>query len=125
MPDSIDTGALMSRSYALPAGPRVRLRLARRSDLPGLRALLQSRDIEPSDLALSRLVRYDPWTRVVICATAPLGGTETIVGVGAIELRDDSTPDTMVVDERLTEGLGDLLHSALVQRAGTHARRVA
>jgi len=80
MPDSIDTGALMSRSYALPAGPRVRLRLARRSDLPGLCALLQSRGIDPSDLALSRLVRYDPWTRVVICATTPLGGTETIVG---------------------------------------------
>lgn len=125
MPDSIDTGALMSRSYALPAGPRVRLRLARRSDVPSLRALLQSRGIDPSELALSRLVRYDPWTRVVICATTPLGGTETIVGVGAIDLRDDSAPDTMVVDERLTEGLGELLHSALVQRAGAHARRVA
>lgn len=89
MPDSIDTGALLSRSYALPAGPRVRLRLARRSDLPALRALLEARGIEPSELTLSRLVHYDPWTRVVICATAPLGGTETIVGVGAIDLCSD------------------------------------
>lgn len=125
MPDSIDTGALLSRSYALPAGPRVRLRLARRSDLPRFRALLESREIEPSELALSRLVRYDPWTRAVICATAPLGGTETIVGVGAIDLCGDSEPDTLVVDERLTEGLAELLHSALVQRADAHQRRVA
>lgn len=119
----IDPGALLARTYELAAGPRVRLRLARRSDRRGLEALLRQRGIDPSPLELERLVRYDPRRRFVICATAPLGGTETIVGVGAID-RDgeDSEPDTIVVDERLTEGLGELLAAALQGRA---IRRVA
>ena len=121
--DQLDPGALLSRTYQLPAGPRVRLRLARRSDLPALRALLEQRGVEASALALERLVRYDPRHRLVLCATAPLSGTEAIVGVGAIEL-DGRTlePDTVVVDDRLTDGLADLLAAALVGRAG---RRVA
>lgn len=125
MPDSIDTGALLSRSYALPSGPRVRLRLARRSDANGIRALLEQRDVETSELAVNRFVRYDPWHRAVICATALVGGTETVVGVGSIDLEDDCDPDTIVVDDRLTAGLGELLGEALTQRARAHARRVA
>jgi hypothetical protein len=125
MTDSLDTGALLSRTYELPAGPRVRLRYARRSDVPGLRALLEQHDVEPTDLELSRLVRYDPQHRVVICASAQVGGTETIVGFGAIELQAQAPPETLVVDEALTDGLADLLASALVGRARAHARRVA
>lgn len=121
----VDTGALLSRSYALPSGPRVRLRLARRSDLHAIRALLEERCVPASDLALGRLVRYDPQRRVVLCATSPLGGTETVVGIGAIALDANAEPDTIVVDERLTDGLGELLASALVQRAQAHARRAA
>jgi hypothetical protein len=124
MADSIDSGALLSRSYALPHGPRVRLRLARQGDLPALRALLEQRDVEAGDLELTRLVRFDP-ARTTLCATAFVGGTETVVGVGAIELAADAVPDTVVVDERLTEGLGELLGAALTQRADAHARRVA
>jgi hypothetical protein len=125
MPDSIDSGALLSRSYALPHGPRVRLRLARRSDLPALASLLAQRGVEAGELELTRLVRFDPTERTVLCATAFVGGTETVVGVGAIELAADAVPDTVVVDERLTEGLGELLGAALTQRADAHARRVA
>ena len=125
MTDPIDVGALLSRTYELPAGPRVRLRYARRSDLPGLRRLLESRDIEPTDMALNRLVRYDPTRRAVICASAQLDRTEVIVGVGAIDLRDDAEPDTLVVDSALTEGLTELLASALIGRARARARRVA
>jgi hypothetical protein len=125
MIESLDTGALLSRTYQLPAGPRVRLRYARRSDLPGLRALLEQRGIEPTELELARLVRYDPRRRAVICATAPIGGTELIVGVGAIELEEKAPPETLVVDESLTDGLADLLAAALVGRARAHARRVA
>jgi hypothetical protein len=117
MTDPIDTGALLTRTWALPAGPRVRLRYARRTDVPGLRALLEQRGIEPTDVALNRLVRYDPTRRAVICATAPVDGTELIVGVGAIDLDPDAEPDALVVDEALTEGLGELLASALVGRA--------
>jgi hypothetical protein len=125
MIESLDTGALLSRTYQLPAGPRGRLRYARRSDLPGLRALLEQRGIEPTELELARLVRYDPRRRAVICATAPIGGTELIVGVGAIELEEKAPPETLVVDESLTDGLADLLAAALVGRARAHARRVA
>ena len=125
MPLSRDPGALLSRSYELPSGPRVRLRLARRSDLPGVRALLAQRGIEISELELERLMRYDPRSRVVICAMAPVRGAETVVGVGGIDLETAAEPDTVVVDERLTDGLAPLLAEALVQRARIHARRTA
>ena len=125
MTESLDTGALLSRTYELPTGPRVRLRYARRSDLPGLGALLRQRGIEPTELELTRLVRYDPQRRAVICATAPINGTELIVGVGAIALEEEALPETLVVDEALTDGLVELLGAALVGRARAHARRVA
>jgi hypothetical protein len=125
MPLSRDPGALLSRSYELPSGPRVRLRLARRSDLPGVRALLAQRGIEANDLELERLVRYDPRKRVAICAMAPVRAAETVVGVGAIDLESDAEPETIVVDERLTHGLGTLLAETLAQRAQIHARRIA
>jgi hypothetical protein len=121
----LDPGALLSRSYPLPAGPRVRLRLVRRSDLAAIERLLVQRGVEAGELALSRLVRYDPWHRTVICATAPIDGTEALVGVGAIDHRHDAEPDALVVDERLTDGLGELLAGALRHRALSHARRVA
>jgi hypothetical protein len=123
MADDLDTGALLARTYELPNRQRVRLRLARRSDLPGLRGLLAQRGIEPSALELERLVRYHPRRRLVLCATAPIDGTEAVVGVGAVELGTPRPePDTIVVDERVTEGLPELLNAALVGRA---ARRVA
>jgi hypothetical protein len=125
MTESLDTGALLSRTYELPTGPRVRLRYARRSDLPGLRALLRRRGVEPTELEVTRLVRYDPQRRAVICATAPINGTELIVGVGAIALEEEALPETLVVDEALTDGLAELLGAALVGRARAHARRVA
>jgi len=125
MTEPLDSGALLSRSYALPYGPRVRLRLARRSDLNAIRALLEQRGVPASELSLDRLVRYDPRRRLVMCATALIGGTETIVGVGAIELSHDAEPDTIVVDERLTDGLGELLAAALHRRAEAHARWAA
>jgi hypothetical protein len=125
MPLSRDPGALLSRTYELPSGPRVRLRLARRSDLPGFRDLLRRRDVPAGELELDRLIHYHPRERAVIAATAPIGGTEAIVGVGAIDLTEDAEPETLVVDERLTNGLGRLLAEALVQRARIHARRTA
>ena len=117
-------GSLLSRTYPLPAGPRVRLRLARRADLPAVSDLLAARGIDASELDLQRLVAFDPARRFAVSALAPLDGRETLVGIGAIDL-DAEYPDTIVVDERLTEGLGELLGSVLIERAGEHARRVA
>jgi hypothetical protein len=56
---------------------------------------------------------------------APVRGAETVVGVGGIDLETAAEPDTVVVDERLTDGLAPLLAEALVQRARIHARRTA
>ena len=115
----------LARTHVLPAGPAVRLRLARRADLPAVRALVRSRGVEPSDLALRRLLTYDPLQRTVLCACAPLDGQDTLVGLGAIDLRPGAGVDTLLIDERLTEGLGELLISVLEQRAETHTQRVA
>lgn len=121
----IDTGAMLSRSYALPAGPRVRLRLVHRSDLPGIRRLLEQRDVAADEIQLHRLVAYNPREHVVICATAFIGGQETLVGVAACALSECHEIETIVVDERLTEGLAQLLAAALADRRRAYARRVA
>src|SRR6202035_5498082 len=89
MASSFDPGALMSRSYALPRGPRVRLRLARSRDLPSVRALLERAGVDAPELQAVRLVRADPRRWVVICATGLIGSTETLLGVGEIELGPD------------------------------------
>jgi hypothetical protein len=114
-----------ARTYALAAGPRVRLRLARRSDLAAVRALLHARGVPADDLDVSRLLAYHPSTRVVLCATAPLDGVDTLVGIGAIDLEPGAEPDAIVVDERLTAGLGELLGAVLTARADSRSRRAA
>jgi hypothetical protein len=116
--------AILNRLYVLPRGPRVRLRLAQAGDAVAIRALLREHGAGSEDLEAARLLRFDPRRRVVICATALIGSTETIAGVGAIEL-DALEPDVMVVDEQLTEGLDELLKRALVSRAQEIARRRA
>jgi hypothetical protein len=63
--------------------------------------------------------------RAVICACAPVDGRETVVGIGAIELRAGAEVDTLVVDEARTDGLGELLGETLRRRAEGHAARVA
>jgi hypothetical protein len=125
-----DPGALLARSYVLPRGPRVCLRLARSRDLAGLRQLFERQEAEADELELIRLTRADPRRRLVICATALVGGSETVVGVGAIQLGGGETgdqPELVLVDEPLTEGLGELLSDALVGRARalTRARALA
>src|SRR5436305_5188238 len=124
MPLSRDPGAMLSRSYELASGPRVRLRLARPSDLPGIRALLAQRGLPATEIGLERLVRYDPRRRLVICAMAPVAGAETLVGLGTIELRPDAEPETVVVDEA-SDGLVTLLDEVLTQRAQLHSRPLA
>lgn len=113
------------RTHPLRDGPRVRLRLALRSDAPAVRDLLARRGLEASGLDLGRLLSFDPGRRVVLCAFAPIDGCETLAGVGAIELDPQADPDTLVVDERLAGGLSTLLGEALSARAHAHGRRVA
>jgi hypothetical protein len=108
-----------ARTYALTGGPTVRLRLARRSDTAAVARFLTSRDFEASELEIARLLTFDPARRAVLCAFAPLDGRDELVGLGAIELAPDAEPDALVVDERLTPGLGRLLLDLLRDRADT------
>jgi hypothetical protein len=121
MVSAFDPGALLSHVYALPRGPRVRLRLVQRLDEPEIRALLGQLGTEPEDLEVGRLVRFDPRRRVVICATALIDGTEKLVGIGSIEV-GQCEPDKLVVDQVLTDGLDELLVAALNGRARALAR---
>ena len=114
-----------ARTHALPGGPPVRVRLARRSDAPAVRDLLAGRGIEASEVEVARLLAFDPGARAVICACAPVDGREAVVGIGAIELRAGAEVDTLVVDEARTDGLGELLGEVLHRRAEGHAARVA
>jgi N-acetylglutamate synthase-like GNAT family acetyltransferase len=121
---AIDPGALLGRSYPLDGGPRVRLRLAHHADAPAMAELLTERGHGASEVELAQLVRADPRRRVVLCATAPLNGTETLVGFGALDLEGEV--DTLVIDDRLAgEGLGTLLLEALAARARAVLARVA
>jgi hypothetical protein len=115
----------LRRTYPLEGGPRVRLRLARRSDSVGVRALLAGRGIAASERDVLALLTYDPARRLVLCAFAPLGGVETLVGIGAIDLEPGAEPDTLVVDEAITDGLPAVLGGMLTERARAHARRAA
>jgi hypothetical protein len=112
---AFDPGALLSQTYALPRGPRVRLRLARSRDAPAIRALTAEHGIELDSLSLERLLRFDP-RRIVICATALVGAGEVVAGFGAIELRSGAEPEPVLADEGFAEGLGELLAAALAGR---------
>jgi len=114
-----------ARTHPLPGGPPVRLRLARRSDAPAVRDLLAGRGIDASDVEVARLLAFDPGARAVICACAPVDGRETVVGIGAIDLKAGAEVDTLVIDEARTDGLGGLLGETLRRRAEGHAKHVA
>lgn len=117
----VDPGALLARSHRSPSGPRVRLRLTHRSDAAAVRALLARHGVEATDLQVGSLVSVDPRQRVVICATAPGGGPGALVGVGAIAVSGDGTPDTLIADP----GVGALLHDALREVVRRRALRAA
>jgi hypothetical protein len=121
---SFDPGALLSRVYRLPSGQRVRLRLVQRRDEHQIRALLTDRGHEHQDLDVMRIVRFDPRRRAVICATTLVGSTETVIGLGAIELdsQPSSEPDLLISDGRIGEGLDELLVGALRGHAHAIAR---
>ena len=116
--------AVLSRTFALASGPRVRLRLAVPADARHIARLLDERGVHATELDVRRLLAFSPSRRLVVCALAPLDGRETLVGVAGIDLERDADVDTLVVDERLTDGLGELMVSELTERAA-RSRHVA
>ncbi|MFZ0043541.1 MAG: hypothetical protein WAK93_19690 [Solirubrobacteraceae bacterium] len=99
------------------------LRLSRLRDFFQIAELLERQGIELDELERARLTRFDPRSRVVICATALVAAHETVIGVGAIDIDGDriTEPTLVVVDEQMTDGLGELISNALVGRARTLA----
>jgi hypothetical protein len=95
----------LRRTFPVPGGPHVRLRLAGPSDRASVQALLE----------------FDPGRRRVLAAFALLDGHDTLVGIGSIENGEDA-PDILVVDERLS-ALSHVLGRVLVERA--RVRRAA
>jgi hypothetical protein len=93
-------------------------------DAPAIADLLRSQGLDPEELQLARLVRFDPRRRLVVCATALIDSREQMLGVGAIELDADppGRPNFLVTDEEQAGGLDTLLEQALVGRAAVLAR---
>jgi hypothetical protein len=122
-----DPGALLARSFTLPRGPRVRLRLARSRDLAAIEALVHQEGVPIGKLGLARLLGADPRHQLAITATALIGSVETVVGFGAIDLDwPGALPKALVVDREATGGLDELLGDALRGRAqALHRTRAA
>jgi hypothetical protein len=127
--EDFDPGALLARSYELPNGLRVCLRLARVRDQGAIEQLFARTGRPVGDLEIARAVRSDPRQQVAICATALVGYTETVLGFGAIAVAAAGDPAgprpwLLVVDE--TEGLATLLTGGLIGRAlALHRARAA
>src|SRR5947199_9037143 len=97
--------------------------MARSSDLLPIRALLAERHAD-RESELVPLVQFDPRRRCVICATALIDSTETLVGVGSIDLAGDGLPqpDTLLVRGDHSEDIAELLAAALIARAAQSAQ---
>ena len=123
MVPAFDPGALLARTYALPSGLRVALRLARVRDLDAIEDLFAREGHGLSRLELARMLRAHPRERIVLCATALVSGTEAVVGFGSVGLhRPDVAPTLVVTDSDHAPGLGSLLGEALLGRAEALSR---
>ena len=120
MAERFESGALLGHVYTLRGGLPVRLRLARSSDAPAVRALLE-RQGRTGDLEPARLVHFDPRRRYVLCATGLVDKTEVLLGVGAISLDGAREPDLLVVDAERRAEVTELLRGALVACARARA----
>src|SRR5205807_693277 len=113
----------MARTFSLPRGPQVRLRLARPRDEAGLRALVERCGGDPSELDIASLTWFDPRARIVICAT---DSREALLGIAAVALGDGPRdPDVLLIDKTLTDGLEELLRGALAAGARAFSRALA
>jgi hypothetical protein len=106
----------LRRTFPVPGGPSVRLRMAGPADRAHVRALLESRGLPVDELEIRRLLAFDPARRMVLGAFAPIEGAETLVGLGAID-QGEEAPDLLVVDDRLGGALAELLGRVLIERA--------
>jgi len=129
-PRLTDPGALLATTHEADEGLRVRLRLARPSDALGVREFLEGMSSGRS--IPSSVVRgytfVDPGERLVVAASAPLGGRNRIVGLADVAFTGTGVAELGVtVDERArNRGVGKLLTEAVaslaIQQGATHLR---
>lgn len=136
LPPAEHPGALLG-SVSVLDGLRVGLRLARPSDAPRVRSFLERLSSEtrrrrfgtPQPRVSSSLVRHfvfpDPRRRMIVVATAPLEGTERIVGIADAAFVGPETAEIafVVADELQGRGLGHLLAQAAAAIAARRGAR--
>lgn len=108
--------ALIDTHETLPDGRRIRLRLPHASDRDAIEVLLHRLGVVPDEVELARALRFDPRRQAVACATTWIGGQDTLVGFGSIELGAED-PATLVGDELTAPGVSRLLYDALRERS--------
>jgi hypothetical protein len=101
---------MLAATHEVGDGARVRLRLARPSDLARIEAVVDS------DERARELAFYDPRARLTVAATRPGPDGESIVGLAAVELGDEET-EVVVADDEHGTGLDGLLAQAAVALA--------
>jgi GNAT superfamily N-acetyltransferase len=139
-PQPPDPGALMATTHAVGAGLRVRLRLTRPSDARQVRDLLESLSPEArvrrfrtavpeiGDRLIRHFTFFDPRSRLVVAATAPLDGSEVIVGLADLALLSTGLAEVALVvrDHQQGLGIGRLLSHAVaslaMQQGATHLK---
>jgi hypothetical protein len=100
---ALDLGALLATSYDIGGDRRVRLRLARPSDVPLVTEFLAAGSGEASHELVRRFTFYDPRERVVLAATMLADGRERIVALGDAAFSD--LPE-VVLDDELEDSRG-------------------
>ncbi len=111
---------LLNSTTTLPDGSRLRVRMPQVIDREGLRALHDRLGLHLEDLDIARVLRFDPRTVTVGCASMWNGSTETVVGYGAIFPRA-AEPHLLVCDEAVAPGTRDALADALREHAASRA----
>jgi len=104
---------MLATSYDLEDGSRVRLRLARPTDVPLVCDFLAGdcAEADVSDELVRRFTYYDPREHVVLAATMLDGGRERIVALG--DAAFDDPPEVVVGDGLEDSRLADLMAEAV------------
>jgi len=106
----------LDSTASLPDGRRARLRYPQAADREGIAALHARLGVRADDVELARTLRFDPRTRLVLCATTWVDGHEIVVAWAAAA-RGHAIAHTILADETLAPGVGALVRSALAARA--------
>src|SRR5258708_7739610 len=126
MASNVNPSPFLGQSFPLADGLRVRLRLARATDVAAIAELFSRRgqSVTVDELEAGRVVQFDPRRRYVVCATALIDSAERLVGVGAIDLdrHEVGEPDLLIFDPSVGGPVGELLWDALLGAAEVTAR---